>query len=60
MKIRQKNGRNFDMTANSLLAKCQTISEKFKINISQLIAKIQFRKQSFNQIRHCFTGHIQI
>ena len=32
------------MTANSLLAKCQTISVKFKINISQLIAKIEFRK----------------
>ena len=33
---------------------------KFKIRISQLIAKIIFKQQSLNQIRHCLTGHNQI
>ena len=32
---------------------------KFKINM-QLIAKIELKQGSLNQIRHCLTGHIQI
>ena len=33
---------------------------KFKIRISQLIAKMLLKQQSLNQIRHCLTGHNQI
>ena len=33
---------------------------KFKICIFELIAKIEFKKQSLNQVRHCLTRHIQI
>ena len=33
---------------------------KSKIRISQLIAKILLKQRNLNQIRHCFTGHIQI
>ena len=33
---------------------------KFKIRISQLIAKIIPKQQSLNQIRNCLTGHNQI
>ena len=33
---------------------------KFKIHISQLIAKILLNKRSLHQIRQCLAGHIQI
>ena len=33
---------------------------KFKIPISQLIAKILPKQRKLNQIRHCLTGHNQI
>ena len=33
---------------------------KFKVRISQLIAKIELNQQSLTQIKHCLTVHIQI
>ena len=36
----KKNRTNFDLTSHSLIGKYQTISVKFKIVISQRIAKI--------------------
>ena len=51
---------NFDQTTDSLIEKYYTISIRFKIRISQLIAKILLKQQSLIQIRHCLTGHIQI
>ena len=53
-----KNTNN--LTSDSLIKKNQTISINFKIYISQLIAKTLLKQRSLNQIRHCFTGHIQI
>ena len=39
----KKNGTNFDLATDSLIEKHQTISIKFKIRISQLIAKIELK-----------------
>ena len=36
----KKTGTSFDLTIYCLIQKCQTISAKFKIHISQLIDKI--------------------
>ena len=55
----KKTGTNLDLTSDSLIEKYWTISIKFKIRISQLIAKILLKQRSLNQIRHCLTGHIQ-
>ena len=41
---------------DSLIEKYKTISIRFKICISQFIAKILLEQQSLNQIRHCLTG----
>ena len=60
MQIRQKTGTNFDLTTDPLIEKYQTISIKFRIRISQLLAKIELKQQSLHQNRHCFTGNIQI
>ena len=60
MHIRQKTGTNSDLTTDPLIEKYQTISIKFRIRISQLIAKIELKQQSLHQIRRCFTGNIQI
>ena len=49
---------NYDLTTGPLIEKNQTISKKFKIRISQLIAKIPLKQRSINQIRHCLTGYI--
>ena len=43
-KNKKKNGTYFDLTTDSL---------KFKVHISQLIAKILLKQRHLNQIRHC-------
>ena len=48
----KKNRTNFDLTIDSLIEKNQTISIKFKIRTSQLIAKILLKEENFTQIRH--------
>ena len=55
----KKTGTNFDLTTDSSIEKYYTILIKFKIRISQLIAKI-LKQRSLNQITHCLTGHNQI
>ena len=47
------------MTINPLIEKYWTISIKFKIRISQPIAKIVLKQQSLNQITLCLTEHVQ-
>ena len=56
-KRKKKNGTNFDLTTDSLIEKYQTISIKFKIPISQLIAKNLLKQRCLNEIRHYLTGH---
>ena len=51
---------NFDLTTDPLIEKYQTISIKFKIHISQLIAKILLKQRCLNQIKQYLTGQIQI
>ena len=46
------------MTTDSLFKKYYTISIKFKIFNSQLIAKILLKQRSLNKIRHCLSEHI--
>ena len=56
-----KNTRtNLDQKTDHLIEKYLTISIKFKICISQIIAKIELKQRSLNQIRHCLIGHSQI
>ena len=51
MKIRQQEiDPEFDLTTASFLEKYQTISIKFKIYISQLLAKIFLKQQRLNEI----------
>ena len=59
-KTKKKLGKNVNLTTDSLIQKYETISKQFEIRISPVIAKIEFKPESLNQIRHCFTGHIQI
>ena len=59
-KQNKSKGTNFDLTTDSVTKKHETISIKFKIRIAPLIAKIQLKQRSLNQIRHCSTGYIQI
>ena len=42
------------------IPKMKTILIKFKIRISQLIAKILIKQRSLNEISQCLTGHNQI
>ena len=56
----KKTAADFDLTANSLLEKYETILIKLKIWISQLIAKGDLQQRGPNQIRECLTGHTQI
>ena len=57
MHIRQKTGTNSDLTTDPLIEKYQTISIKFRIRISQLVAKIELKQQNLikpNQTRTSF------
>ena len=56
----KKPGIDFDLITDSFIEKFEAISIKFKIRISQLIAKLLLKQQSLNQIRHCVVGHNQI
>ena len=60
MPKKKKNETNFDLTADSLIEKYQTISLNFKICISQLVAKLLLKQRTLNQIRQCLIGHIEI
>ena len=57
---RKKTETNFDLTTDSLIEKYSSISIKFKIRISQLIVKIELKKRSLNQTRHCLGEYNQI
>ena len=57
---KKKNETNFYLATDSLSGKYETISIKFKIGISLLIAKMLHKQRTINQIRDYLIGYIQI